>query len=192
LELPHLGHSSPQRVCEYCYKTESLKLKWNTKGVPVLKKGSIMIVMSRFGSKTRLVKLSDDAKQIQIIEAETQQIKEFMPLDTITKISEGKLTPALKNLDAPNDCCFGIIGTGKTFEFQTEKSEVTKSWITFMNTYLDIAKAVDPQELAKQAQSEYQNKHLEEQKKLAEQQKKKQQLEENQAKREALRKKMGY
>jgi len=95
IDLPHLGLKGKQRVCKQCYISENKRLEWQMKYIPKLQSGSIMLHLHRFSQDSRFVRLSNDAKTIELCEINTKQIKETLPLSSIQNIVEGKTTSFL-------------------------------------------------------------------------------------------------
>eukprot|EP01083_Nonionella_stella_P061028 159120_1 len=181
VQLPHMGLKGTQRVCSYCHKIEQKRLYWNQTGVPLLQRGSMMLVHNRFSTDSRFVKLSDDEKTIQMMDDKGKKLKDSCNLASLDRVVSGKTTSNLKKAKTvPSTSCFAIIGS-KTFEFEAQDKKAKDVWVKALEAITFVNKQIDPKELAQKAQDEYMNKQYDTQKSK--------QFEKNQKKRDDIRKK---
>eukprot|EP00483_Globobulimina_turgida_P009577 UN09596 len=155
IELPHRGLKGQQRVCAYCFSIEKQRLYWNTKGVPALQSGSIMLIHNRFSSDSRLIKLSDNQQTIEILESNGKKLKDSFSLNSCDHIVSGKTTANLKKAkNVTASACFAIVGK-KTYEFEAADRRTREMWKNALEAILFVNKQVDPKEIGKQAQDQY-------------------------------------
>lgn len=155
VELPHMNLKGEQRACDYCFKVETKRLYWNTKGIPILQQGAIMSIIGRFTSDSRIIKLSDNHQTIEILDPNSKKLKDSFSLKSMDTIVSGKTTNNLKkSKNALSSQCFACVGS-KTYEFEAGDKKTKQEWVKALEAILFVNKQVDPSELGKQAQDEY-------------------------------------
>lgn len=146
IDLSHIGIKKgvAHRVCNYCFKLESKRKFWIEKACPALKIGSIVLHLGRFSSSTRILKLSEDEKRIEILEFESKKLKDSINIHHIKEVIEGKTTPHLKKSNQISALCFAILVNSSTYEFEAEKAQVSYfslfSFLFFFSFFIFFAK----------------------------------------------------